>query len=106
MKFAFTDEQRMLKDTSQGFLAAESDSSAVRTASTSEKTYDPQLWRKICEDMYWQGILAPEACEGLGMGWVDMAIVLEAAGEALPAAPLFSTTPSTAAPLLCPASAM
>jgi alkylation response protein AidB-like acyl-CoA dehydrogenase len=106
LKFAFTDEQRMLKDTSQSFLAAESNSSTVRTASTSEKTYDPQLWRKICEDMYWQGILAPEACEGLGLGWVEMAIVLEAAGEALLTAPLFSSTQSTAALLLCPQSAM
>ena len=74
MKFAFTDEQRMLRDTSQAFLAAESDSSAVRAASTSDKTYDPELWQKICEDMYWQGILAPESCDGLGLGWVEMAM--------------------------------
>lgn len=106
MKFAFTDEQRMLKDTSQAFLAAESDSAAVRAASTSNKTYDPELWRKICEDMYWQGILAPESCEGLGLGWVEMAIVLEAAGEKLLTAPLFAISQSTAALLLCPQTAM
>ena len=49
MKFAFTDEQRMLRDTSQAFLAAESDSSAVRAASTSDKTYDPELWQKFAK---------------------------------------------------------
>ena len=102
MKFAFTDEQRMLKDTSRAFLAAESDSSAVRAASTSEKTYDPELWQKICEDMYWQGILPPESCDGLGLGWVEMAIVLETAGEKLLTAPLFATSQSTAALMLCP----
>ena len=102
MKFAFTDEQRMLRDTSQAFLAAESDSSAVRAASTSDKTYDPELWQKICEDMYWQGILAPESCDGLGLGWVEMAIVLEAAGEKLLTGPLFATSQSTAALMLCP----
>ena len=102
MKFAFTDEQRMLRDTSQAFLAAESDSSAVRSASTSNKTYDPELWQKICEEMYWQGILAPESCDGLGLGWVEMAIVLEAAGEKLLTGPLFATSQSTAALMLCP----
>ena len=102
MKFAFTDEQRMLRDTSQAFLAAESDSSAVRAASTSNKTYDPELWQKICEEMYWQGILAPESCDGLGLGWVEMAIVLEAAGEKLLTGPLFATSQSTAALMLCP----
>ena len=102
MKFAFTDEQRMLRDTSQAFLAAESGSSAVRAASTSEKTYDPELWQKICEEMYWQGILAPESCDGLGLGWVEMAIVLEAAGEKLLTGPLFATSQSTAALMLCP----
>lgn len=102
MKFAFTDEQRMLRDTSQAFLAAESDSSAVRAASTSSKTYDPELWQKICEEMYWQGILAPESCDGLGLGWVEMAIVLEAAGEKLLTGPLFAASQSTAALMLCP----
>ena len=102
MKFAFTDEQRMLRDTSQAFLAAESDSAAVRTASTSEQTYDPELWQKICEDMYWQGILVPESCDGLGLGWVEMAIVLEAAGERLLTAPLFAAAQSTVALKLCP----
>ena len=102
MKFAFTDEQRMLRDTSQAFLSAESGSPAVRAASTSVQTYDRELWQKICEDMYWQGILAPESCDGLGLGWVEMAVVLEAAGERLLTAPLFATAQSTAALMLCP----
>jgi alkylation response protein AidB-like acyl-CoA dehydrogenase len=102
LKFAFTDEQRMLRDTSQAFLAAESSSAAVRTASTSEQTYDPELWQKICEDMYWQGILVPESCDGLGLGWVELAIVLEAAGERLLTAPLFAVAQSTVALKLCP----
>jgi len=102
LKFAFTDEQRMLRDTSQAFLAAESSSAAVRTASTSEQAYDPELWQKICEDMYWQGILVPESCDGLGLGWVELAIVLEAAGERLLTAPLFAVAQSTVALKLCP----
>lgn len=106
MKFAFTDEQRMLKDTSQAFLATESNSAAVRAAFTSDRTDDPELWQKICEDMYWQAILAPEFCDGLGLGWVEMAIVLEAAGERLLTGPLFATSQSTAVLMLCPETEM
>ncbi len=56
--------------------------------------------------MYWQGILIPEHADGLGLGWVEMAIVLEAAGERLLTSPLFAVAQSTAALLGCPASEM
>ena len=67
MKFAFTDEQRMLRDTSQAFLADTSSSRAVRMACASDRGFDDALWRRVCDDMYWQGILVPEA-GGQG-GW-------------------------------------
>ena len=76
MKFAFTDEQQMLRDTSQAFLADKSTSAAVRRLFVLER-HDTALWQSICEEMYWQGILIPEHADGLGLGWVEMAIVLE-----------------------------
>ena len=80
MKFAFTDEQRMLRDTSQAFLAAESARPRCVQHPHPTKLTIPSFGRKFAR-MYWQGILAPESCDGLGLGWVEMAIVLEAAGE-------------------------
>ena len=106
MKFAFTDEQQMLRDTSQAFLADKSTSAAVRAACLSPERHDAALWQSICEEMYWQGILIPEHADGLGLGWVEMAIVLEAAGERLLTSPLFAVAQSTAALLGCPASEM
>ena len=106
MKFAFTDEQRMLKDTSQSFLAAKADSMAVRAACRSSQHFDAALWRSVCNDMYWQGVLVPEVHEGLGLGWVEMAIILEAAGERLLTSPLFAVTQSTALLNVCPQSAV
>ena len=106
MKFAFTDEQQMLRDTSQAFLADKSTSAAVRAACVSPERHDVALWQSICEEMYWQGILIPEHADGLGLGWVEMAIVLEAAGERLLTSPLFAVAQSTAALLGCPASEM
>ncbi|MDB2434376.1 acyl-CoA dehydrogenase family protein [Luminiphilus sp.] len=106
MKFAFTDEQRMLKDTSQSFLAAKSDSMAVRAACRSPQHFDVALWRSICNDMYWQGVLVPEVHEGLALGWVEMAIIMEAAGERLLTSPLFAVTQSTALLNVCMQSAV
>ena len=95
MKFAFTDEQQMLRDTSQAFLADKSTSAAVRAACVSAERHDVALWQSICEEMYWQGILIPAHADGLGLGWVEMAIVLEAAGEHLLTSPLFAVAQST-----------
>ena len=106
MKFAFTDEQRMLKDTSQSFLAAKSDSMAVRAACRSPQHFEVALWRSICNDMYWQGVLVPEVHEGLALGWVEMAIIMEAAGERLLTSPLFAVTQSTALLNVCLQSAV
>ena len=106
MKFAFTDEQRMLKDTSQSFLAAKSDSMAVRAACRSPQHFDAALWRSVCNDMYWQGVLVPEVHEGLALGWVEMAIIMEAAGERLLTSPLFAVTQSTALLNVCLQSAV
>ena len=106
MKFAFTDEQRMLKDTSQSFLAAKSDSMAVRAACRSPQHFDAALWRSVCNDMYWQAVLVPEAHDGLALGWVEMAIIMEAAGERLFTSPLFAVTQSTALLTLCMQSAV
>ena len=106
MKFAFTDEQRMLKDTSQSFLAAKSDSMAVRAACRSPQHFDAALWRSVCNDMYWQAVLVPEAHDGLELGWVEMAIIMEAAGERLFTSPLFAVTQSTALLTLCMQSAV
>lgn len=96
----------MLKDTSQSFLAAKSDSMAVRTACRSSQHFDAALWRSVCNDMYWQGVLVPELHEGLGLGWVEIAIILEAAGERLLTSPLFAVTQSTALLNVCLQSAV
>ena len=96
----------MLKDTSQSFLAAKSDSMAVRAACRSPQHFDAALWRSVCNDMYWQGVLVPEVHEGLALGWVEMAIIMEAAGERLLTSPLFAVTQSTALLNVCLQSAV
>ena len=43
MEFTFTEEQLMIRDTAEGFLAEVSTSEAVRVAMATELGYDPEL---------------------------------------------------------------
>ena len=99
MDFALSSEQRLIGDTAEQFLAKHSASENVRSAMASQLGHDPELWRTVVQDMGWQGVHLPEDCGGLGLGWVELAVVMEAAGRRLLCAPFFSTA-CLAAPLL------
>lgn len=87
----------MLRDTAKSFLAAVSDSAAVRAAMVSSDGFDGELWQRLCDEMYWQGILVPESCDGLDLGMVEMAIAFEQLGRRLTPSPLFACALSTIA---------
>ena len=76
MEFKFTEEQEMIRDTAQAFLAEVSTSAAVRQAMATELGYDPQLWQRVCNEMFWQGIHIPEQYGGLGLGYVELVAML------------------------------
>lgn len=91
MEFAFTDEQLMIRDSAEGFLADASPSSAVRAAMAAGG-HDLALWQRICDELGWQALLVPEACGGLGLGFVELAIVQEQLGRRLASLPFFAST--------------
>lgn len=91
MKFSFTDEQSMLRDTAEAFLASVSDGTSVRSAMQSPLGFDQACWQRVCSEMYWQGILVPESCDGLSLGVVEMAIAFEQLGRRLTPSPLYAS---------------
>jgi alkylation response protein AidB-like acyl-CoA dehydrogenase len=91
MEFAFSDEQEMIRESAESFLADVSDSAAVRAAMASERGYDPELWQRLCREMVWPAIHIPEAHGGLGLGFVELAILLEQMGRRLFCSPFFAT---------------
>ena len=91
MNFKFTDEQMMIRDTAEAFLAQTSTSTAVRQAMGSELGYDHQLWRRICDEMCWQGMHIPEAYGGLGLGYVELVATLEQMGRYLCCSPFYAS---------------
>ncbi|NWC59623.1 acyl-CoA dehydrogenase family protein [Pseudomonas veronii] len=91
MEFAFSDEQEMIRASAESFLAEVSNSTAVRAAMSSAGGYDPELWQRLCSEMYWPALLIPEQYGGMGLGFVELAILLEQMGRRLLASPFFAT---------------
>jgi len=91
MDFRFSEEQEELRQIARSFLAERSGPEQVRANMESTLGFDPETWRQISTELGWPSIHIPEAHGGLGLGHVDLAVLLEATGEALLCAPFFST---------------
>ena len=65
MEFRLTEEQQMIRDTAESFLAEASTSQSVRQAMASETGYSTELWQQVCRDLYWQAIADRAVPSGL-----------------------------------------
>ena len=90
MQFGLSESQQMLKDNARKFFAGECPMEEVRRLMETETAYDSALWAKMAEQGY-TGIIFPEEYGGVGLGKVELALLMEEAGRALVPGPLFST---------------
>jgi alkylation response protein AidB-like acyl-CoA dehydrogenase len=90
MQFGLSESQQILKDTARKFFAGESPIAAVRKAMETETAYDGALWTKLAEQGF-TGIVTPEEYGGMGLGKVELILLMEEAGYALLPGPFFST---------------
>ena len=81
----------MIRENTNHFLREFSSSPQVREAMASDIGYLQETWQRCCDDMGWQLLLIPEQAEGLGMGRVTLAVVLEEMGRRLFCSPFFAT---------------
>jgi len=79
VRFAFTSDQLAFRDATRDLLARECPPAAVRAAWTSETGRSVTAWPALAA-MGALGALAPEAAGGLGLGFVDLVLVLEETG--------------------------
>lgn len=91
MHFALTDDQLMIRDAAEAFLAEASDSATVRRAMAGETGFDADLWARIAGELGWCATAIPEAHGGLGLGMVELALLCEQMGRRLPCVPFLST---------------
>lgn len=90
MQFGLSESQEILKDTARKFFAGECPISEVRRLMETPTAYDSVLWSKMAEQGY-TGIIFPEQFGGVGLGIVELALLMEEAGRALLPGPFFST---------------
>lgn len=90
MEFGLSESQEFLKDSARKFFAGECPSAEMRRLMETDTAYDAALWVKITEQGY-TGIIFPEECGGVGLGKVELMLLMEEAGRALLPGPFFST---------------
>lgn len=90
MEFTFSDDQDALRDAVRSFLRHDAPSSYIRAMAEDPRGVTDELWQRLA-DLGWPGLLVPEAQGGLGLGLVDMTVVMEEMGRLPFPGPFFSS---------------
>ncbi len=90
MYFDFSKEQYMARDSARDFLAQQMPTSRLRQLIETETGFDRDVWKGLA-DLGWTAVLVPEEESGLGLGFLDLALLLEESGRALLPGPLVET---------------
>ncbi|WP_176594630.1 acyl-CoA dehydrogenase family protein [Sphingobium sp. EM0848] len=90
MDFALSDDQRAIQEAARDFLTDAASADTVRAAVEGPTGFDETLWGGLAE-MGFAGLMVPESHGGLGLGAVEMALVLEEMGRVLAPVPFFET---------------
>ena len=90
MDLGLNETQQMLRTSAREFLETECPTSYVRDMERDERGYTPQIWDKLA-GLGWLGLVVPEEYGGTGLGFVELAVVLEEMGRVLMPGPYFST---------------
>jgi alkylation response protein AidB-like acyl-CoA dehydrogenase len=95
MRFDFTEDQHEIKRTAKDLLASRSTPGKQRETAESGE-YDLSLWRELAE-LGWPGVAVGEEHGGGGLGYVELAGLLEESGYALLNGPFLSSVMCAAA---------
>jgi alkylation response protein AidB-like acyl-CoA dehydrogenase len=90
MQFGLSESQEFLKDSARKFFAGECPGAEMRRLMETETAYDSALWSKLTDQGY-TGIIFPEEYGGVGLGIVELMLLMEESGRALLPGPFFST---------------
>ncbi len=90
MQFGLSESQEFLKDSARKFFAGECPGAEMRRLMETDTAYDPALWAKLTDQGY-TGIIFAEEYYGVGLGKVELMLLMEEAGRALLPGPFFST---------------
>jgi alkylation response protein AidB-like acyl-CoA dehydrogenase len=87
MDFELSDDQLALRDAAAELLGGFASSAQVRAVVEAGGGLDRKLWDAMLEQG-WTGIGVPETRGGLGLGWVELAVLIEQVGSHVAPAPI------------------
>jgi alkylation response protein AidB-like acyl-CoA dehydrogenase len=90
MDFQFTEEQDMLRNFARSFMEDKITKEYVNEMEKDELGFSEDVWKEMAE-MGWMGLVFPEEYSGQGMGFFELAVLLEEMGRACCPGPFFST---------------
>ena len=92
MALVLNEEQQLLKESAEGFLAEKAPVSHLRKLrdDADETGFSKELWAEMSE-MGFAGLLVDEEQGGTGFGFVGAGIVAEAMGKTLSASPFMAS---------------
>src|SRR5580765_683851 len=90
MDFDLTEDQLALRAGASELLADLASPARVRAHTTSDAPFDGALWRALV-DQGWLGVEVDESGGGLGLGSVEVAVLVEELGRHAAPAPIVST---------------
>jgi len=90
MNFGFTEEQELLRAEVRKFLDQNCALDEVRKIAATPEGVAKPLFDRMAE-LGWVGLTLPDRYGGIGLGWVDLVVVLEETGRTLFPSPLIAT---------------
>jgi alkylation response protein AidB-like acyl-CoA dehydrogenase len=90
MDLTLSDEQRLLRESVDRFIAETYDADHRRRAAADPLGFSPAIWKKFA-DLGWLALPIDEAYGGLGGGAIETGILMEAFGRGLVSEPYLST---------------
>lgn len=90
LKFEFSEEQELLRDTIRKYLVAECTPALVREVLDGKKPYAEELWKGLAE-MGCLGAAIAEEDGGVGFGYLELCIIAEELGRVLAPVPSISS---------------
>jgi len=85
--FELSEDQQALRDAARDLLDDRAGSAQVRAVVDAGLPLDAELWKAMA-DQGWTGIAVPEDAGGIGLGWVEVAVLAEAVGVHVAPAPI------------------
>jgi alkylation response protein AidB-like acyl-CoA dehydrogenase len=98
MDFSFSDEQEAIRALAAEILGAEMTADRLKAAERELGWVDAALWQKLAEANL-LGVAIPETHGGMGMGFLELCVLLEEVGRAVAPGPWLPTLVHGALPL-------